>query len=159
MQVVDRGDPAQQLARRASKRADGHAVELVLGIRRQPVEAERLITKVQDDEIVSNGGELDAVDRHRSAPGAAGVGHPVTLPPTPTESPCERGRRVGRAIAAGLGHRASTAAARAAASSSLGTGWTCMVTPVSVDVQALTTYVPATLSCHVCFFESQSIQR
>jgi len=65
--VVDGREPAQQLADWSHPRVRGNAVEVVVRVRTQPVIAKGLLTQVQHDRVVGDGGQLECVDRHLSA--------------------------------------------------------------------------------------------
>ena len=115
--VVDGGEPAQQLAVGPGQRADAHAGELVIGGWREAVEAVDRRAVVQHDEVVGDRGDLDGHggDQYqgRSRRAATGLLH---------HRPLNRHRGVRPSTAAtcttGRGQTASTAAKIAATSSS-----------------------------------------
>ncbi len=60
--VVHRGEPAQQLAAGAGQRADGHTLELVRGVGLEAVEAQDTRAVVQHDEVLGDGGDVHGAD-------------------------------------------------------------------------------------------------
>ena len=61
--VVHRGEDAEQLSIGAGQGADRDAVELVVGLRLQTVVAMDALALVQDGEVVGDGGEVHDAGR------------------------------------------------------------------------------------------------
>ena len=119
VQVVHRRHSAQQFAGRSRQRPHADALELVLGVGLESVEADHPGAVVDHHQVVGDGRDVHA---ERSEVGAVATHGRRRRPPSSAESPRRSPLAADRRRLHGRGHSASTAATIAAASSSVGVG-------------------------------------